>query len=154
MSCRQPGTVGFTARLFQETQSLPESCSCEPQSRACVHEGEPRDQWLNVCSQRASDTSLQSWRKRVFFFFFFLGCHAQSPWCRRCGDASPERLALCGGISYSICLAAVRRSLESPWVCPSKHTKRKPSILSVNKPQTRTLPSWLCYAIVSQRSLL
>lgn len=92
-------------------------------SRCSVHGGGRRDQWLNVCSQRGPrDTSLQCWRKRSFLFFFsFQGHQARSLWCRRCRDASPERLGLCRGISTSICLAAVRRLLE----CARANTPRE-----------------------------
>lgn len=78
--------------------------------------------------------------------FFFQGCQARSLWCRRRGDASPKRLGLCGGISTSICLAAVRRSQKTPRVCPNKHTKRKPPILSVKMPKLRHMHCHLDYA--------
>lgn len=77
---------------------------------------------------------------------FFQGCQPQSLRCRRCGDASPERLGLCGGISTSICLAAVKRSQATPRVCPSKRTQRKPPMVSVEMPKPRHMRCHLDYA--------
>lgn len=127
-------------RRLQETQSLPESHSRDPQLCARGRTERSIAERLLSEGQRRLVTTLEE--KRLFF----PGCQAQSPWCRRCGDASPQRLGLCGGINYSICLAAVRRSLETPWMCPSKHTKKKPPILSVNTPKHRCMSCHLDYA--------